>query len=139
MTKYLLDANVVSETTKDQPNPSVVGFLSESAGLWLASMVVHELEFGLRLTPPGRRRDHLQEVLYRFLGNYEDRILPFDRASAVWAARFRANAVRAGRPRDLPDLILAGTAKAHDLTVATRNVRDFEGLEIDLVNPWESS
>ena len=139
MTGFLLDTNVVSEMTRSHPNPSVVAFLSESADLWLASMVVHELEFGLRLTPPGRRRERLQADLSRFLGSYEDRILPFDRASAVWAARFRANAVRAGRPRDLPDLILAGTAKAHGLTFATRNVRDFEGLEIDLVNPWESA
>lgn len=138
MTGFLLDSNVVSEMTKDYPNPSVVAFLSESADLWLASMVVHELEFSLRLMPPGRRRERLQTDLSRFLGSYEDRILAFDRCSAVWAARIRANAVRAGRPRDLPDLILAGTAKANDLTVATRNVRDFEGLEIDLVNPWGS-
>ena len=124
--------------TRSHPNPSVVAFLSESADLWLASMVVQELEFGVQLTTPGRSRDRLRDALSRFLRSYEDRILSFDRASAVWAARFRANAVRAGRPRDLPDLILAGLAKAHDLTVATRNVRDFEGLDIDLVNPWGS-
>ncbi len=97
------------------------------------------MEFGLRLTTPGRSQDRLRDAFSRFLRIYEDRILSFDRASAVWAARFRANAVRVGRPRDLVDLILAGTAKAHDLVIATRYVRDFEGLGIDLVNPWESS
>ncbi len=53
VTKYLLDTNVVSEMTKSEPNPSVLAFLNESADLWLASKVVHVLEFGLRLTPPG--------------------------------------------------------------------------------------
>ena len=127
MTGFLLDTNVVSEMTRSRPSPLVVAFLARTSELWLASLVVHELEFGLRLLPPGQRRDRLRMDLSRFLGSYADRILPIDETGAVWAARLRANAVISGRPPDLIDMLIAGTAKAHDLTVATRNVRDFEG------------
>jgi predicted nucleic acid-binding protein len=137
MSGFLLDTNVVSEMTKSRPSPLVIAFLARTADLWLASLVVHELEFGLRLAPPGRRRDRLRADLSRFLTDYEDRILPIDRAGAVWAARFRAHAVRSGRPPDIIDILIAGTARAHSLAVATRNVRDFEGLGVEVVNPWE--
>ena len=137
MNGFLLDTNVLSEMTRPRPNPQVAEFLATPADLWLASLVVHELEFGLRLTPPGRRRERLQSDLLSLLEGYEDRILPVDRASAEWAARFRADAVRSGRPPDLTDILIAGTAKANDLAVATRNVADFEGLDIEVVNPWD--
>ena len=137
MSGYLLDTNVVSETTRSRPNPSVVDFLDRTSELWLASPVVHELEFGLRLMPPGQRRERLRMDLSRFLESYADRILPVSETGAVWAARLRANAVMSGRSPDLIDMLVAGTAKAHDLAVATRNVRDFEGLGVEVVNPWQ--
>ncbi len=137
MSGFLLDTNVVSEMTKSRPSPSVVSFLDQSTDLWLASLIVHELEFGLQLAPPGQRRDRLRAVISSFLSDYSDRILHLDRSAAEWAARFRANAVRAGRPPDLIDILIAGIAKAHDLAVATRNVRDFEHLDIDVFNPWD--
>ena len=55
MTGFLLDTNVVSEMTRSRPSPLVIGFLDRTSELWLASLVVHELEFGLRLLPPGQR------------------------------------------------------------------------------------
>ena len=122
---------------KSRPSPQVVAFLTQPAEMWLASLVVHELEFGLRLMTPGRRRERLRADISSLLTRYSDRIIPVDRASAQWAARFRAEAIQSGRPPDIVDMLIAGTAKAHDLAVATRNVRDFEGLDIDLVNPWE--
>ena len=137
MSGYLLDTNVVSETTRSRPNPSVVDFLDRTSELWLASLVIHELEFGLRLMPPGERRERLRMDVSRFLESYADRILPVSETGAVWAARLRANAVMSGRPPDLIDMLIAGTAKAHDLAVATRNVRDFEGLGVEVVNPWQ--
>ena len=137
MSGFLLDTNVVSEMTKSRPSSSLIGFLAQPADLWLASLVVHELEFGLHLAPPGQRRERLRADLSRLLRGYADRILPLDRTAAEWAARFRADAVRSGHPPDLGDVLIAGTAKAHDLTVATRNVRDFEHLDVDVVNPWD--
>ena len=137
MSGFLLDTNVVSEVTKRRPSSLVIDFLARPVAFWLSSLVVHELEFGLQLAPPGRRRERLRADLSRFLADYADRILSIDRASAEWAARFRANAVRTGRSLDLTDILIAGTARTHGLAVATRNVRDFEGLGIDIVNPWD--
>ena len=66
-----------------------------------------------------------------------DRILPLERAGAEWAALYRAQARRDGRTLRLSDALIAGIARANDLTVATRNVRDFEGLDVEVFNPWE--
>ena len=138
MRGFLLDTNVVSEMTKRRPSPQVIAFLAQSEDLWLASLVVHELEFGAWLIPPGRRRERLRADISRLLRSYDDRILPIDRASAEWAARFRSDAVRSGRPPDLIDILIAGTARAHDLAIATRNVGDFEHLDVEILNPWDS-
>ncbi len=137
MSGYVLDTNVVSETTRELPDARVVAFLTQSDDAWLPSVVIHELEFGLRLLPPGQRRDRLIEAHERILAQYGERILSLDRAGAEWAARFRADARMSGRVIDLGDALIAGTAKANDLAVATRNVQDFEALDIEVVNPWE--
>ena len=136
MSGFLLDTNVVSEMTFDAPNPRVIAFLAEQDDLWLPAVVVYELEYELQLVPPGRRRERLVAAHPRVIGAYGDRIIPLDRSGAEWAARFRAESRRAGRPLDLGDALIAGTARAHDLAVATRNVRDFEGL-VAVVDPWE--
>ncbi|MCY3699004.1 MAG: type II toxin-antitoxin system VapC family toxin [Gemmatimonadetes bacterium] len=137
MSGVLLDTNVISELTKRTPAPPVVAFLSARNDLWLSALVLHELEFGLRLLPHGRRRDALRGVLSGFIRRYEDRVLPVDEKAAVWAARFRADARERGRPLDLGDALIAGTAKACDFSIATRNVADFDGLEVVVTNPWE--
>lgn len=138
MKGYLLDTNVMSELTRDAPDPRVVAFLSGHAELWLSAIVVHELEFGLALLPPGRRRDAIDAALRAFVALYEDRILPLGRAEAAHAAALRARARRSGRVLDLGDALIAGTAGAHDLAVATRNVRDFADLGIDVADPWQA-
>lgn len=137
MSGALLDTNVISELTRPVPAPPVIAFLSVQDDLWLSALVLHELEFGLRLLPRGRRRDALRGVLSEFVRHYEDRILPVDEKAAVWAARFRAEAREQGCPLDLGDALIAGTARAHDLSLATRNVRDFEGFDLPVTNPWD--
>lgn len=97
-----------------------------------------ELEYGLRLLPPGARRNHLSETLSAIFERYGDRILPLDRAGAEWSAEFRAQARLAGRPIDLGDALVAGVAKAHGLTLATRNTAGFAPLELETTNPWRT-
>lgn len=135
---YLLDTNVVSEVIRSTPDSRVVTFLTEHDDLWLSSIVIHELQYGVQRMAQGKRRDSLQASLLRFMEDYEDRILPVKRAEAGWAARFRAQAQRSGHALNLGDALIAGTARAHDLALATRNVKDFGGLDIDVVNPWNS-
>ena len=88
------------------------------------------------LRPSGRRRDAISSALAAFVAKYEDRILPVGRPEAAEAAVFRVRARHSGRVLDLGDALIAGTAGANDLSVATRNVRDFEGLGLAVVNPW---
>lgn len=136
MNGWLLDTNVVSELTRSSPNSGVVAFLSEQEAFWLSTVVLHELEFGVRCLPPGRRRTRLHEAITALSASFEDRILPVEKDEAEWAARLRATAHRSGRVIHLGDALIAGTARAHGLAVATRNVRDFEGMEVELANPW---
>ena len=138
MSGYLIDTNVVSELTKASPDSGVIAFLSEQDDLWLASVVLHELEFGLQSLPQGRRRDALRQVLSDFITEFDDRILPLERIEAEWAARLRAEAHLSGRALHLGDALIAGTAKAHGLSVATRNVKDFDGLDVNVANPWQT-
>ena len=138
MTGYLLDSNVLSEMTRDEPHPGVVRFLGAQSGLWLSSVVLYEIEYGLRLLPRGARRSRLRAMQSNIVAVHEGRILPLDRVAAEWAAELRVHARRAGRAVDVGDALIAGTAKAHDLAVATRNTGDFAYLDVGVLNPWNS-
>ena len=139
MTGYLLDTNVVSELSRAIPDQAVVDFLSEQEDLWISVILIHEIEYGLQLLPQGRRRNRLSELQASILETFTDRILPLDRAGAEWSAEFRAQARYAGRTVDVVDALLAGIAKSHSLTVPTRNTALFSHLDVDVVDPWESS
>ena len=138
MSGYLLDTNVVSEFSKERPHPSVVGFLAAQDELWLSVIVIEELEIGVQLLPAGARRDRLRGWLSQLLANFAQRVLPIERQEAEWAATFQARAHREGWALQLADALIAGTAKTNDLSVATRNVRDFGRLDVGIVNPWET-
>jgi predicted nucleic acid-binding protein len=133
----LLDTNVISELTRNEPDARVVSFLGARQDLWVSSVVLHELEFGLRLLPHGRRREELESAVAKFVTGYADRILPLDRREAEAAAVLRVRAQQSGRTLHLGDALIAGTARAHDIAVATRNVTDFGGLDVAVINPWE--
>ena len=137
MSGFLLDTNVLSELTREVPHPGVIAFLAEQEDLWLPSLVVHELEYGVQLLPQGRRRDHLQALLTNVISTYADRILALDRPAAESAARLRAQARRMGRPLDLGDALIAGIAQSNVLTIATRNVRDFDFVDVTVISPWD--
>ena len=135
MSGYLLDTNVISEIVRITLNPRVGAFFIEHGDLWLSSIVIHELEYGVQLLAQGQRRSGLQSDLSRLIGEYEDRILPLERRGADWAAHFRVQAQHSGRTLQLGDALIAGIAKAHDLAVANRNVADLRRLDIEVVNP----
>ena len=137
MSGFLLDTNVLSELTREVPHPGVIAFLAEQEDLWLPSLVVHELEYGIQLLPQGRRRDHSLALLTSIISTYADRILALDRPAAESAARLRAQARRMGRPLDLGDALIAGIAQSNVLTIATRNVRDFDYVEVAVISPWD--
>ena len=139
MSGYLLDTNVVSEIFREAPDFQVRSFLAEQEDLWLSVIALHELEFGLNLLPRGRRREDLRTALSSYVEAYADFILPVTRAEAEQAALLRVQAQRGGRVLHLADALIAGTAIVHNLMLATRNVKDFAALDVDVVNPWELS
>lgn len=139
MSGYLLDTNVVSEIFREAPDLQVRSFLAEQEDLWLSVVALHELEFGLNLLPRGRRREDLRTALSSYVEAYADFILPVTRTEAEQAALLRVQAQRGGRVLHLADALIAGTAIVHNLMLATRNVKDFTALDVNVVNPWELS
>lgn len=136
---FLLDTNVISEVVRSEPHPRVIAFLEEETELWMSTIALHELEFGVRRLAPGRRRDRLHRAVSRALAQYRDRLLPPGRLEAVEAAILRARAAQEGRVLKLADALIAGTARTNGLAVATRNTRNFDSLDIVVVNPWEGA
>ena len=140
MTSFLIDSNVISEAVKPISDPNVLRFLADNLeGTWLPTVVIYEVLYGVANMSRGRRRGDLQRAYDDFFRTLDVRIIPFDEESARWAAIFRSAAERAGRNIRWADPMIAGTARSHGLTIATRNVDDFELLNVDLVNPWEPS
>lgn len=136
MRGVLLDTNVVSEVAKPTPSPRVVAFLADRIDLWLSVVVIYELDYGVRLMPAGRRRDARRASLMALTARFHRRVLPIGQEEAGHAARLSAHARRVGRPAHLGDAMIAGTAAAHDLVLATRNLDDFAPFDIELLNPW---
>jgi toxin FitB len=132
----LLDTNVISELVKGEPNERVLAFVSELRSAWVAAITIHELDYGVALLPIGRKRAALEAKLANALIQYSDRILPITRAEAELSALLRAQERRRGRVLHLPDALIAATARERGLTLATRNVCDFDYLGVDVVDPW---
>lgn len=133
----LLDTNVVSALMAQDGN--VVAWLDQqpAESIWLTSITVFETEFGLQLLPPGRRRKALESAFAALLTeDLDGRVVAFDAAAASAAARLAAERRRLGRPVDMRDTQIAGIAVVRRATLATRNLRHFEGLPTPVVSPW---
>ena len=136
----LLDTNVVSEVMRPVPEPVVLDWFAgqASADLYLPAIVEAELRFGILLLPDGKRRDGLAAALDGMIEeDFADRILPFDSPAARSYAVIAAQRRRMGRAVKEADCQIAATAASRGAAVATRNVKDFEGAEIEILNPWE--
>jgi predicted nucleic acid-binding protein len=135
----VLDTNVLSELMRSAPDPSVVGWIGKQAGsqLYTTSITMAEMLRGIAIMPAGRRRADLAKAAdAMFNEDFADRILVFDAAAAVRYAEVAAIRRRAGRPIATLDAQIAATALVAGAAVATRNVKDFEGCGLTLVNPW---
>ena len=134
---FALDTNIVSELLRQQPNPNVINWLQANADdVALTSPTVMELRYGARRMPLGRNRTSLVAKLDALLAGFGDRILPFDAVAADIAGRLRAEHEAAGRTLPLADCLIAATCLAHGAILASRNIKDFEGLGVELVDPF---
>lgn len=122
---FLLDANVLAEPLKPSPNVLLIQRLREHEGqLYTAATVWHELVFGTWRLPESRRRAALQDYL-EGLAATELKILPYDRRAAEWHGRERARLQAIGKTPPFADSQIAAVAAVNDMTLVTRNTRDF--------------
>lgn len=133
---WLLDTMVLSELMKERADPRVIQWL-DSVGLdeaFTSALCIGELRYGIERLPPGSRRDGYEEWLsMRVLPMFGPRILGIDvSVTDVWAK------LRAGSSETLPgiDALIAATALARDMTIVSRNTRDFSRMGVRLHNPW---
>ena len=139
MKGYLVDTNVPSELTRETPDARVAAFL-ENAGkesVFLSVMTVGETRKGIGMLPASQKRNALQDWLDTDVRTwFAGRILPVTESIAERWGRLAAGAKRKGITLAVVDGVLAATAFEHDLTLVTRNVRDFADLGVVVLNPW---
>ena len=137
----LLDTNVLSAVMEVVPDETVARWLDQQPrdSMWITSVTVMEVHFGLHTMPASRKRSALTEALATLLNEkIQGRIASFDTAAAEQAAELMALRKAKGRPVDLRDTMIAGIALASRATLATRNTPHFEDLSVPVVNPWKS-
>ena len=136
----LLDTNVLSELMKAAPAESVLRWFSTQPAnsLYTTSITQAEVLHGILLLPPGRRRSAFEAAAdAMFEEEFAGRILPFGSDAAHPYARIAAERRRAGRPIPLFDAQIAAIAYCAGAAVASRNVADFDGCGVEVINPWE--
>jgi toxin FitB len=142
MSGFLLDTNCISELVRPRPERRVTEWMDavDEAMLFLSVLTVGEIRKGLAGLSQGKRRTHLEawleiELQARFAG----RIVPIDAAIADRWGLIAAEAKRKGKALSVIDGLLAATALHHNLTVVSRNIRDFAITHVPALNPWEAS
>ena len=137
---FLLDTNVVSEWVRPRPDHSVISWLAEvdEDRVFISVISFAEIRRGIELLAAGRRRERLAAWLADDLPmRFEARILNIDaRIAGSWGV-VMARGQKIGLTLGSMDAFVAATASAHNLTLATRNVKDFAGLGIPLLDPWQ--
>ncbi|APG95556.1 type II toxin-antitoxin system VapC family toxin [Sinorhizobium americanum] len=134
----VLDTNVVSEAMKPSPDPAVRSWLNEQVAesLYLSSVTMAELLFGVGALPDGRRKKALTETLHGVVELFGDRVLPFDIGAARHYAELAVRARAAGKGFPTPAGYIAAIAASRGFLVATRDVSPFEAAGLPVVNPW---
>jgi len=135
MVKILLDTNALAEPIRPTPNAKFLRRLeANEAKLAIASVTLHEAVYGVERLADGRRKVMLRQYLRDVVSKLT--VLPYDAAAADWHARERARLERGGRTLPYADGQIAAIAVVRDLTLVTRNVRDFRGIEGLRVDDW---
>ena len=129
---YLCDTNIISELAKPQPNSGVIAWIAGMTSIALSVITLEEITYGLSAKPNARIQTWFQNFL-----SIHCQVLPITPDIAQLAGELRGRLRLQGITRSQADMLIAATAKIHHLTLVTRNIRDFEGCEIPLLNPFE--
>jgi len=125
---------------RPQPAPAVLNWLNnqDSNQLFVTSVTLAEIGYGLRILPEGQRRRQLQNRFEQFIAQaFEERVLAFTLSAARAYAEIMGHRKEIGHPMSLPDGQIASIAHTHEFAVATRNIKDFEDCGLELINPFE--
>ncbi len=136
----VLDTNVISEAMKPAPNPGVRAWLNDQIAetLYLTSVTLAEMLFGIAALPAGRRRDGLTRTLDGLLELFGNRVLPFDTDAARYYGALAAAARTAGRGFPTPDGYIAAIAASRGFIVASRDTSRYEAGGLRVINPWQT-
>ena len=132
----LLDTNVLSELLSPKGDPKVLAFVESLANPLVSVVVFHELAYGVEMMPAGIKRARLSAGIETFRNRFLGRMVAIDVEIAEISGRLRAGEARSGFTLDAPDAFTAAGALTVSARLATRNIRHFERLGIELVNPW---
>ncbi len=135
----VLDTNVVSELMEDEPAVEVESWFDQTDenALWLTAILIFELKGGLDKMDDGKRKRRFLAAFDSLLRiDFRERVLPLDHDAAMEAARIGAEREKRGRPIDIKDTLIAGIAVSRGAAIATRNVRHFQDLPVNVIDPW---
>lgn len=138
MSAFLIDTNVVSELVRPTPDARVLAFLARERDLWLSVVSLHELSYGAARLSDSNRRRRITAWLDSIRLQFKGRWIGVDEEIANQAGRARAEAAAVGRSVTPMDSIIAATASSRSLTLATRNLRDFEAVAVATFDPWSA-
>ena len=136
----VVDTNVFSEVMRRAPAPGVVEWLDQQAteDLYITVVTIAEIAYGLRVLPDGARRRDLLKRFASFLARgFEGRVLSFDQPAAMDYAEIMGHRKEIGRPMSTLDGQIAAITRCRGMRLATRNIRDFEDCDVEVVNPFE--
>ncbi len=134
MAAYLVDANVLSEATKADPDQQVVEWLrSNEPEIAVDPIILGEVRFGILLLPRGRRRSRLERWFEEGVRRLQ--CIPWEASTGLRWAELLATLRNSGRAMPIKDSLIAATALAHHLTLVTLNRRDFEAAGVTVIDP----
>jgi predicted nucleic acid-binding protein len=135
----VLDTNVVSEAMKPEPDAAVRDWLNNQTAetLYLSSVTLAELLFGIAALPVGKRKNMLARALDGLMELFEGRVLPFDTDAARHYAELAVMARKGGRGFPTPDGYIAAIAASRGFLVASRDTSPYEAVGLQVIDPWE--
>jgi len=137
----LLDTNVLSALVQSTPDATVLRWLDLEPrdSVWITSVTVMEVRYGLHTMPAGRKRDRITRAFEILMDEkIQGRVASFDTAVAEQTAELMAARKQRGHPQDYRDTMIAGIVLSSKATLATRNTAHFEDLSVRMVNPWKT-